>query len=1020
MAYNIKYRYSFTDFKSTSTFRLDILKRDYTGSITVVDEGNEVSIKKRGSKDKQDAVIEGSELEFSLLAIKGVREFNDVIESNYRDFKVELYKDNSIYWIGYLKPENLDKEFFANKYFINFSATDGLADLKDIDYKVNTQTPKISILQVVKECLEELQLPLDFAVQLNTYETNLSNATTCTLLETFINTKRFQTVKSGRLVNTDCYKVIEEALTIFNVKLKQSEGKYYIVNNLEYDSYIYDIDYATLTQNSRSLSNLAVNINTLNFDTSAILERIRPLKTVNTTFLNRNDGESSIANWENSFTVTDGIINLESGVNSLRFYIPPVTGSNYSGVIKSSPVPLEFFNNNDSVIIKFNVTEILLKEAFINNNNGIPRLRTRIGLEKPNGTTDFVEFNLLEIIPTLITVSGATPLGDVKLTFQDNYSFFETGDYRIVVDIPEQQYTTIEEFDFTITDLEVIGTVGEEGVTAITFDKYYRATSDLNNVDNVDYTLKFGDSVEYGDIAALKIGDVNTNKWNRYNKTDNLSIQEIFTFQKLINKGYYKNYLRLKIYDYNLSIENHNVILLDGKVYQILNFTRNFNNSVIEVAIVEILTTDVGYSINQIELSSIDGDDTKTYSNSTNVTNVNSPYELPQATTGILGGVKVGAGLAIDSTTGVLSSTGSTAGNFVTLDTTQTISGSKTFNGQVAGTLKLGRVIGEPSIKSNASHLMLESLGNGTGYVSLNHYNSDNITLANGGGNVGIGTSTPTEKLQVLGTARVDSLHVRNSTVSSTMSSGRALLRFGWSNHIGAGIAGIKRTTNVTDLAFYTENGFNVEVERVRIAGNTGNVGIGTTSPSYKLDITGDVRATSNLTSNSAVFANYFRNNNSNNSNYSQFVRNGIGSVLYVNQISNSGVIATFSSGTATPNQGNKVEILANGTVTASDFTMTSDIRYKDNFRDITNPNNMISKIDTFYHTWKDEENSKETLGVSAQQLKEVLPQVVNYNEEEDKYTVSYSKIIPLLIESNKELIKKNIELEERIKKLEK
>jgi len=51
-------------------------------------------------------------------------------------------------------------------------------------------------------------------------------------------------------------------------------------------------------------------------------------------------------------------------------------------------------------------------------------------------------------------------------------------------------------------------------------------------------------------------------------------------------------------------------------------------------------------------------------------------------------------------------------------------------------TLTLNRASGKPSIKSTDGWLIMESLGTGVGRVSLNHYNSDDILLCNGGGNV--------------------------------------------------------------------------------------------------------------------------------------------------------------------------------------------------------------------------------------------------------------------------------------------
>ena len=69
----------------------------------------------------------------------------------------------------------------------------------------------------------------------------------------------------------------------------------------------------------------------------------------------------------------------------------------------------------------------------------------------------------------------------------------------------------------------------------------------------------------------------------------------------------------------------------------------------------------------------------------------------------------------------------------------------------------LGRSGGTSSIRATGAdapseYLILDSNGN---YLSLNHYTSDNIVMAYGGGNVGIVTTAPTQKLHVQGNIKL-------------------------------------------------------------------------------------------------------------------------------------------------------------------------------------------------------------------------------------------------------------------------
>jgi len=103
-----------------------------------------------------------------------------------------------------------------------------------------------------------------------------------------------------------------------------------------------------------------------------------------------------------------------------------------------------------------------------------------------------------------------------------------------------------------------------------------------------------------------------------------------------------------------------------------------------------------------------------------------------------------------------------------------------------------------------------------------------NSQIYDNGTNVGIGTTSPVEKLQVAGNVNIDNrLFVRSGS--------------GWSGSPTISLAIGDNDTGLNwisdgNLAIYTNN-----AERVRID-SSGNVGIGTTSPTQKLDVNGNIR----------------------------------------------------------------------------------------------------------------------------------------------------------------------------------
>jgi len=94
--------------------------------------------------------------------------------------------------------------------------------------------------------------------------------------------------------------------------------------------------------------------------------------------------------------------------------------------------------------------------------------------------------------------------------------------------------------------------------------------------------------------------------------------------------------------------------------------------------------------------------------------------------------------------------------------------------------------------------------------------------------------------------------------------------------------------------------------------------------------------------------------------------------------------------------------------VNATDFNSTSDINLKNNIKKIENPIDKIVKIDGVDFNWK--MNGNKSSGVIAQNVEEVLPQLIHENSDGFK-SVNYNGLIGVLIEAVKELKKEIDEL---------
>ena len=146
---------------------------------------------------------------------------------------------------------------------------------------------------------------------------------------------------------------------------------------------------------------------------------------------------------------------------------------------------------------------------------------------------------------------------------------------------------------------------------------------------------------------------------------------------------------------------------------------------------------------------------------------------------------------------------------------------------------------------TDSSNMLVGSEGDS---VSLYFNNSKKFETSNTGvsvtgngiftGNVGIGTTSPSEKLDVYGNAIVRGDIVARDTYPSI-----------YVNHSGTAMGGIRSdATNKLELKTLTTAPLSFQVnssEKMRI-NSSGNVGIGTTSPNHKLDVNGGAQFNTN------------------------------------------------------------------------------------------------------------------------------------------------------------------------------
>jgi hypothetical protein len=257
-------------------------------------------------------------------------------------------------------------------------------------------------------------------------------------------------------------------------------------------------------------------------------------------------------------------------------------------------------------------------------------------------------------------------------------------------------------------------------------------------------------------------------------------------------------------------------------------------------------------------------------------------------------------------------------------------------------------------------------------------------------GNVGIGTSSPASRLEVVGA---------NVLVKSTSSSGYAGFYANAATGNAAynffGINGTETARIFSDAGngIYFGTGSS-GTERMRID-SSGNLLVGTTSTlnSAKLTIV-QTGQTNVVNRNSATAAGKFWNS------------------VYIDS-SNSCLII---------NQNNVGVYVADG---ATAWSANSDERLKDIIAPITSALEGVQSLRAVRYSWKADSDKSSHVGLIAQDVQKILPETVHssklpMSEDETEYlSVAYTEVIPLLVAAIQELSAKNDALETRLAALE-
>jgi hypothetical protein len=299
----------------------------------------------------------------------------------------------------------------------------------------------------------------------------------------------------------------------------------------------------------------------------------------------------------------------------------------------------------------------------------------------------------------------------------------------------------------------------------------------------------------------------------------------------------------------------------------------------------------------------------------------------------------------------------------------------------VNNTIRVGVAFGsQASIVFGDSGTPYWSVGRpaGSGNFAISSYALTALTIAPTTGNVGIGTTSPSQTLHVNGTGLFT-----GSTLSGNVSAGVYIL----DQNIYSLNGGSARPLSIQaeTLTFFTGTTYS---EKMRIT-SSGDVLVGQTSLSlsangWALQQGGTGHASFQITNNEAFI---FNNRTTGTTAQIDFRTNGL----------ERGAINITDSGVS--------------------YTSASDYRIKEDLQ----PINGLEKVNAIkVYNFKFKETGTRTDGVLAHELQEVLPYAEQGEKDGKKLQgVDYSKIVPVLVKAVQELKSENDNLKSRLEVLE-
>ena len=216
--YGTRYVLQFDSEKFGHEYKILIKEDGYSGSTEKKSLGTAPLLR----KDDSDSGISGTSLEMVIQADED-GELTSLYTVDNKKFLVELYKNSSLIWAGYVLPEKYSEPYIPEPYDVSVTASDGLGILKDIPFTSNGEK---TLFDVIRFCCNQTGITLDFIVFSSLVESSMNTGNSA-LVQTSLDVSTFQ--------GKTCYEVLESILTSLDAFITEASGKWVIARYTDLD-----------------------------------------------------------------------------------------------------------------------------------------------------------------------------------------------------------------------------------------------------------------------------------------------------------------------------------------------------------------------------------------------------------------------------------------------------------------------------------------------------------------------------------------------------------------------------------------------------------------------------------------------------------------------------------------------------------------------------------------------------------------------------------------------------------------